>query len=44
MAVRETKNKTTGKMVAKRMRKRGFKATVYKVKGGKARVSVTTIK
>jgi len=41
MAVRKTKNITTGKAVAERFRKRGFDATVYKVKGGKTRVSIT---
>lgn len=41
MVIRNTKNLTTGKIIAKRMRKKGFNASVFKVKGGKTKVSVT---
>lgn len=41
MVVRRTKNMTTGRMQARRLRARGLKATVFKVKGGKTRISVT---
>ncbi len=44
MAVHMTKNMTTGKKQAARARSKGFKASVFRVKGGKARVSVTRIK
>lgn len=44
MVVHTTKNIRTGKKQAARARSKGFKATVFRTAGGKARVSVTRIK
>jgi len=41
MAVHNAHTTKTARMLAKRMRKKGYKATIYKVKGKPPRVSVT---
>ncbi len=41
MVVRRTMNVRTGRIAASRARRRGFKATVFRVKGGGTRISVT---
>lgn len=41
MVVHRAKNKTTAKMMAARMRRRGFKASVFNPKGKGFAVSVT---
>ena len=41
MVVKQAKNMTTAKARASKARDQGYAATIFKVKGGKLRVSVT---